>query len=49
MITGIGLIWLGLAAVAVLLALVIWVRMPAILRLQQRHDFTAASTRVGLG
>ena len=33
MITGTGLIWLGLAAVAVLLALVIWVRMPAFVAL----------------
>ncbi|WP_301924942.1 GntP family transporter [Corynebacterium glaucum] len=31
--TGTGLIWLGLAAVAVLLALVIWVRMPAFVAL----------------
>lgn len=33
MITGTGLLWLGLAAVAVLLALVIWVRMPAFVAL----------------
>lgn len=33
MITETGVIWLGLAAVAVLLALVIWVRMPAFVAL----------------